>query len=137
MPGPASPGHIASRRRFRADPAALPGSRPGPAAGRLAAGQARGGRVGARWIAGDQRLGFIGILAIAAICGTLLRSRMSIAIGLIAALTSIALIALPLRMGLFIAVLVAMAATPLLAPRLEPDPAGPADAAADEPGTRR
>ena len=72
------------------------------------------GIVGAPWIAGDQRLGFIGILAIAAICGTMLRSRMSVAISLLAAATSVALVALPLRLGLFVAVLVAMAATPLL-----------------------
>lgn len=83
------------------------------------------GIFGAPWIVGDERLGFIGILAITAICGTMLRSRMSVTIGLIASVTSIALVALPLRLGLFVAVLVAMAATLMLSRRLEPPVAEP------------
>ena len=88
------------------------------------------GIVGAPWIVGDERLGFIGILAIAAICGTMLRGRMSVVIGLIASLTSIVLVDLPLRLGLFVAVLVAIGATLVLsrgpeATATEPSGSGP------------
>ena len=90
------------------------------------------GIFGAPWIAGGDRLGFIGILAIAAICGTMLRSRVSLVTGALAALTSIVLVALPLRLGLFAAVLVAMAAAPLLSRWLEPGEAARDEAARDE-----
>ena len=95
------------------------------------------GIVGAPWIVGDERLGFIGILAITAICGTMLRSRMSVAIGLIASVTSIALVALPLRLGLFVAVLVAMAATLVLSRSFEPPAAEPGHGLGEPDGSEQ
>lgn len=88
------------------------------------------GIVAAPWIPGDQRLGFVGILAIAALVGPMLRGaagpdgdprprRAVLGGALVAAIVAILLVALPHRLGMFAAIVAGVAASFLIERRRE------------------